>query len=167
MAKELFSRGWLILGTGRILWLSQDATGRPSAQGAESKDGGIIGKSGWRATVVQTLWTQTETCHYWLMSAWFCLKVTFDPIRKWLLIRTYYTDFLFQECSRLADTHFSLSQQICGFTDPRGSTSPSKLSPSHFLPCRKWEKMMLDLAVMQHFSPQPADCEWSLCTEKK
>lgn len=46
MAKGLLSREGLLLKGGGILWLSQDATGRPSAQGAESKDGGIIGKPG-------------------------------------------------------------------------------------------------------------------------
>lgn len=55
------SWGWMLLGAGRILWLRQDTTGRPSAQGAESKDGGIVGKPG-RGT---SLWTQADVCHYW------------------------------------------------------------------------------------------------------
>lgn len=55
------SWGWMVSGAGRILWLRQDATGRPSAQGAESKDGGIVGKPG-RGT---SLWTQADVCHYW------------------------------------------------------------------------------------------------------
>lgn len=53
----------MILGAGGILWLSQDATGRPRAQGAESKDGGIVGKPGRRAAAGKTLWTQTEGCN--------------------------------------------------------------------------------------------------------
>lgn len=173
MAKGSFSRWRLLVRGGRILWLSQDVTGRPSAQGAERKDGGIIGKPGRRATVVQTLWTQTEACYYWEVTGTLLTHVStgsdtslrgpFDPMGKqYLIIRTYYADFNFQECSRLTEMLFPLSQQICGFADSHDSTSPSKISPRHFPPRRKWEKMMLDLAVRQHFPPEPADREWSL-----
>lgn len=58
--KGLSSRGWMILGAGGVVWLSQDAAGRPAAQGAESKDGGIVGEPGRRPAAGQTLWTQTE-----------------------------------------------------------------------------------------------------------
>lgn len=54
----------MILGAGGVVWLSQDAAGRPAAQGAESKDGGIVGEPGRRPAAGQTLWTQTEVWNY-------------------------------------------------------------------------------------------------------
>lgn len=88
------------------------------------------------------------------------LKGRFALMEKcFLIIWTYNIDFVFQICGRLADVFFHSHSKSVAL-----HTSPSKISPSHYPPCRKWEKMpLLDLAVRRHFSPEPADSEvWAL-----
>lgn len=157
MAKGLSSRGGIILGAGRIFWLSQDTTGRPGAQGAESKDGRIIGEPGRWSTAVHTLWTQKEAS---LWSAHLSERYMFSHEK----MVTYYQNILhwFHFSGMLQVGRGTFSTCTCSksdLTDPHGSTSPSKISLSHFPPGRKWEKMtLLHLAVRQHFSPEPKVC---------